>query len=341
MNEQPGEYERELAEQASEWIQAMNARLGDVEGPAVNTEVLCKLGMIMDRVVRPDMTDSLVIDAAWKHEGPDTPLIRTMIAKPPENAMMLGSYRWLKSGLPQVTMGHKYCAALLATGVPEEVLDLVVAPWRAFVIQVPNGLIYCDDGKGRQTEVRAVLVAKLDGSATSKWCYIAMTTSTVLLWRFSPNIRDLLRETLEANAYDGYSFLLDFEDIDDRAGALIGRLVVNSCLAMSDPTNLKAPKPMSSKAKAKAAKRGLPTVTNYVLGKPIKLDCRQAVAAYGRGERRAPSVQVLVRGHWKRQPCGPGRQQRKLIHVEPYWRGPEDAPINVREVHLEKGTGTP
>jgi hypothetical protein len=292
-------------------------------------------------VVKPSQTDAQVFDTAWHSNGATSGIIRSMIAKPPENALLLGAYRWLGCGLPQVTMGHKYAAALLATSVPEQVHEFITPPWRAFIIQVPNGLIFADNGRnqGRLTEVRSVFVLKFDESAKSKWCYIAMTDCPVLLWRFSPDIADLLRETLKANAYDGYSFLLDFEDVDDRASALIGRLVANSCLAMSDPTNLKAPRPMSAKAKAKAQKRGEPTVTTYVLGKPIKLDCRQVVAAYGRGERQAPSVQVLVRGHWKRQPCGPRRVDRKVIHVEPYWRGPEDAPINVREVHLDRTMG--
>lgn len=34
-----------------------------------------------------------------------------------------------------------------------------------------------------------------------------------------------------------------------------------------------------------------------------------------------------VRGHWKVQAHGPGRSERKTIHVEPYWRGPDAAEV--------------
>lgn len=34
---------------------------------------------------------------------------------------------------------------------------------------------------------------------------------------------------------------------------------------------------------------------------------------------------IKVRGHWKTQAHGPGRQLKKIIHVEPYWRGPDMA----------------
>lgn len=47
------------------------------------------------------------------------------------------------------------------------------------------------------------------------------------------------------------------------------------------------------------------------------------------GQSSAPRIDVrlLVRGHWKNQAHGPGMTLRKLIHVEPYWRGPEMAEL--------------
>jgi hypothetical protein len=47
------------------------------------------------------------------------------------------------------------------------------------------------------------------------------------------------------------------------------------------------------------------------------------------GQSAAPRIDVrlLVRGHWKNQAHGPGMTLRKLIHVEPYWRGPEMAEL--------------
>lgn len=38
------------------------------------------------------------------------------------------------------------------------------------------------------------------------------------------------------------------------------------------------------------------------------------------------TVRTLVAGHWKHQPYGQGRAERRLIRIEPYWRGPLDAP---------------
>jgi len=36
---------------------------------------------------------------------------------------------------------------------------------------------------------------------------------------------------------------------------------------------------------------------------------------------------MLIRGHWKMQVHGIGRSSRKLLHIEPYWRGPDMAEV--------------
>lgn len=317
----------------------MQARLRGVEGPdPVTLKLLAKMGHSIQGMASHASTDAEVFEGLWNHatKHADPMLIRTMLSKPPENVMLLSAFRWVGCGLPVVTMGHKYAAALLATTVPEEVYEHVILPWRAFAIQVPDNLLFCDSNRGGLSQVRSIMVQRLDESAASKWVYIALTEN-VLLWRFCPDIKDLLLERLTTNVYENLSFMLDINDIDSRVSAMIGRLIVNSCLAMSDPSNLKGPSTSSRKPGCKGKRRQEreePSMRTYVLGKTITLDCRNAVAAYCRGDRQPPSVQVLVRGHWKMQPCGAGRYQRKLIHVEPYWRGPQDAPINVKAIQL-------
>jgi hypothetical protein len=63
----------------------------------------------------------------------------------------------------------------------------------------------------------------------------------------------------------------------------------------------------------------------------MALDCRPAVHRYMGGSASAPpAVQSIVRGHFKRQVVGISRAGRRVIWIEPYWRGPEDAPILAR-----------
>lgn len=39
----------------------------------------------------------------------------------------------------------------------------------------------------------------------------------------------------------------------------------------------------------------------------------------------------IVRGHWRNQAYGPGRQQRRPVWIAPHIRGPEDKPLDTRE----------
>lgn len=50
-------------------------------------------------------------------------------------------------------------------------------------------------------------------------------------------------------------------------------------------------------------------------------------ASQGEDSGRHINVRTLVSGHWRNQPCGTGRLERKVIWIEPHWRGPEEAPL--------------
>lgn len=56
-----------------------------------------------------------------------------------------------------------------------------------------------------------------------------------------------------------------------------------------------------------------------VLGPGIEVDRAEAP---GSGQRL--TIRVRVQGHWRRQAHGQGFKERKLIWIEPFWRGPED-----------------
>lgn len=50
-------------------------------------------------------------------------------------------------------------------------------------------------------------------------------------------------------------------------------------------------------------------------------------AQTGGVSRPGLSHQHIVRGHWRQQSCGPGRQYRKPVYVNAYVRGPEGTPL--------------
>jgi hypothetical protein len=263
-----------------------------------------------------------------------------LLVSPEGQIAALGYARWADAGFPQVQMGHKFCATLLLSGMGEDVIELVQPPWKAFFIEVPDGLLFIRDMEHDvDLQIRRILVTRVQNKHKGEtWAYVAFSETTLTLWRFGMHTAELLPATSEGETswYDVGDHYQELVDQDDRVVTLIGRLIVNTCLAMSDPTAVKPIGP-GHKRYESARRRGErePVVRTFVVGKPVKLDFRQTVQQVVRhGVRKLPTVQFLVRGHFRSQAHGPKMSLRKVIFIEPFWKSKEDAPILVRAHEL-------
>jgi hypothetical protein len=288
---------------------------------------------------------------------------------------------WAASGLPQVSIGEKFAASLMATEIPANVADVVALPFQAMAIMVPQKLVYMSEpGTGQPMEVSLVVVSrvrydvvicascavtygsgyrnyppgqpfakcpKCSGPVSPRppgWFWIAYPTTHdndyegLGLWRHHRSFHELSSSDDEVTSRGAFDYTL--ADLDKRASTLIGRLVGGVCLTMSDPTKVKPPSPGKKhgasipKLKQVRTPRDVGDLrfATYVVGHPIQLDVRREVSDFAQGRRhKPPKVQTLVAGHWKRQRFGKGRVEIKAIHIEPYFRGPKDAPLKLRE----------
>jgi hypothetical protein len=250
-----------------------------------------------------------------------------MRTSPTEGVDMIALALWAEAGFPRVQMGHRLGASLLATHVPDEILEEVRPPWPAFQVDVPVGLLHRTvDGVDRA--VTSVIVSCDDG----RWAYFALREGGTAGFRRGMSAEQIVRE-LRPDDFDAEAPFPMLADSDQRLTALIGRLVVNVSLELSSPDREVRETGAGHGHWASRQRRGSPVPIGpriYRLLRDVKVDVRAALLGYIRGGGQSPTVQVLVRGHWKHQAHGPGLTLRKRIHVEPYWRGPEDAPIGVR-----------
>lgn len=249
---------------------------------------------------------------------------------------MFGCARWMHYGCPVVQYtGHRYAAALMATGTAT---GDIRPPWKTFLIELPNGLLQTAGPSGQLDDIAYVLVSQYPSRRTPQdteffqaWTYTAYTRSGVALHQFRRTV-DELRDNDEQELSGTFagSFMLDLSDEDSRTIALLNRLVLNTCTAMSDPEAVKPLGVPQKKPHKSSSQRDTkePDFRLFRVGREVKMDCRDALRAFVRGDRRGPlTVQFIVRGHWRHQPCGPQRAERRTIWIEPYWKGPEDAAI--------------
>lgn len=120
-----------------------------------------------------------------------------------------------------------------------------------------------------------------------------------------------------------------WNDQDQRVLRAIRQLVVNFLLWAG--THESSPMNVGKKDGTAARTVGFTVPKVWVFGREVKLarHIRDVAKEYvdGRGSRKhffRLLRRSFVSGHWKRQHYGPGNSLTKLIHVEWYWRGPEE-----------------
>lgn len=342
------EHQRHTAELAHEVMDAYTAELGS-DGPgaereARTTPVMAQLGRMLWEISYkhfPDDDHAAFANLDREARMRDG-LLAVSLTTPQQQIQLTWMARWADQSFPQVTMGHKYCAALLATVADPDTLGEIVPPWKAFLVVLPTDMLFIKTEQGNPIALTKLLVHYVKtSSGQMHWNYLAQTDSTLTFWRHGCPTSGLLRTDI-AGVWDGASFMLAIDDQEDRVAALLGRLVINICLAMSNPDNVRGPKARNKpRSTGKRREAEAPEIRTFQLGKPITLDCREAIRDYvlhGTKKRNGttPAVQVLVRGHWK------PRLAARVGHpvwIEPYWRGPEDAPILTRP-HMLKNEET-
>ncbi len=257
-------------------------------------------------------------------------------AHPYVNWQALGPHtqRWAENGFPSVEIGHKLAASLMTTSFSAEVVrDYVRLPWDSFLITVPDQLLSPNE--------HLLLVTYTDNRL-----YYAMTWEDDLivgaasgpLWTLTHTQCEDDKASRTTVSTSEYTITKSSDRLDDRAFVdrihdVIGKLVVGVCAKMQTCT--KVPSQAHHVKNKSWPKNTTRNTTVFKLIENVKLDVRVALREHIEKGGASPSVQSLVRGHWKLQVCGDNRASRKLIHVEPYWRGPESAPVAVRAHTIE------
>jgi hypothetical protein len=267
---------------------------------------------------------------------------------------------WCASGLHQIRMGHKMLAAMLASTASVDVANYVRAPWPAFHLELPPDFLrlrdeitfspcnivelavtfIADVPIGERKPGDPVVEGKPGDPVADRW-QITVHTDTRITWTYRFSTRVLVEQAFAKSGGDALTAMEDpFAAMEDPFTSenlltlcMVSRLIVNTCLAMSDPTNIRSkPKQVRGVHSGPEYKRnGQATTQTWVLGRERIIDVRDVVREYlETGKvRQGLSVQILVAGHYKIQHYGPKNSQSKVIWIEPYRKGPDDAPMLV------------
>ncbi len=234
---------------------------------------------------------------------------------------------WYEHGLQRFEIGAKFAASLVCTAVRAEDVE-VRMPFPAFMIQLPDGVF---ESGGQPISFLTLLHYE---DAVHVGCFGG--SSTVFMIKCGAKggslnglVRSASPETIEASLSEMDRSWRDTTGIHERAREAISQVIFGVCAHLQGGG---AGAPLEQlPTRARTNERGDPVARTYRLYPVVHSDCRDYVRGYLRGERSSvPHVRTLVMGHYRNQPHGPGRSERKVIWIQPHWRGPEDAPLAVR-----------
>lgn len=307
---------RQLAEALRLWDMSYRHGLDDagsfekiVSGVA---SAAIQAGDYAEHIVRGKGDES---DKAWKHFG--------------EGAQRYQAYaRWAHDGYPVLEANASVAAAMMCTQTSGLVATDIQMPYRAVMATVPDGLLL--DG---ELSIDRVM---LDGVHMGRpeegirlWMWHSDYTKGALRAYTPPGTTEQALLALLSGAIGGSE-----DDPDRRIIQCAGKYIVGLLVALQYTDNF-AWRDVKARPKKGPWSRSEPAHRVAMIGRAISADFSSAVRQYISGDRRGlPAVQSMVRGHYKRQVFGPDRRNRKVIWIEPYWRGPEDAPILARPVRV-------
>ncbi len=248
-------------------------------------------------------------------------------------SLMLALARWYDSGCPTLQIGHKLAASLMSTRLNSDIKAYIKPPWPGFIINLPTELLFTTI-EGKLTPLTRIAFYSFDKGEGLKWNMTLISKDGGLFTLSGYSVDDMIENRdlgpLHTPSKSDVMHNEQIDSYDRKTSVLIFRLVLGIALELSNPDNLVARNAEAKEWGKSKRKSKLPTIRLFELARKSTINCVDLVRSYTAGNGTSPAVQILVRGHWKHQACGTGRTQRKVIHVEPYWRGPEDAPIPLK-----------
>ena len=246
--------------------------------------------------------------------------------------------RWYDQGMPRVVWDPPgYAEQLMVSYAGLEMLEEVRAPWKAFIVDLPPKLLYSvHPGTNEVGELTQLLVHTFqDPKGKTRWSFMAQGPSGIELWRHNMETH-LLLNTDPQYFTELYKETLSHDD--DLVLKYIGNLIIGLCLSFSDPSKIREARRSKPGFNSKRDRKEPAPTRNYVVGAPVKVKVREAIQqslieARSNKKTKIAVFAHFVAGHWKKQPYGPQRSLRKVIHVEGYWRN-ADADVQIVRDHV-------
>jgi len=238
--------------------------------------------------------------------------------------------KWVDGGCRIIDSDVSYFSAMMHTDLHSSAREELRVPWPSFVVRVPRGAISLETHPGYPSDGSKYDVVTLfvsDGAADTIrnfpamppqiWCLTGHSDAGFMTRGMSgQNLDDLIFGEEDDFARETYP--KETRAIKSALAGLLFTMQHTSNFAIGSRNSGIYKRPLRNEP---------PPHRSIVIGRPINFRASPNESHGATGAGSTPAFQTMVRGHIKRQVCGMNRTGRKVVWIEPYWRGPEDAPI--------------
>jgi hypothetical protein len=231
--------------------------------------------------------------------------------------------RWVNFGMPTYLLDKDTAAMLALTDVDRLKQDEVRFPFPTFLIVLdPGSPIYMDED-GSVREVRYIWVHHFERPDGGLGLLISASHNlegVSLPSHFAYQGKEVGDWVHKASGVQTWG-ALKITDIDREANAAVLRLVVSLAMHIQRERPKRA-RPRHHVSDKVLGRHELPMPTDWVPAKiRIPADIKAALREGGARVQGKLTARHVVRGHWRQQAHGRGRQLRKPTWIAPHWRG--------------------
>ena len=220
---------------------------------------------------------------------------------------------WAYAGYNVFELSNDFVAAMLLTDPREIRFDDLRTPFPGILITIPSGFA---------TGIEGLPYTKLHLSYVDGAWNLYATDGTHVLDTSVGKRQALSWDFLES---------LETEEPEEITGAdadvvrTIRQIAFGMLAYVTTVDRAVEERAVTTRSKKRPREEG-PRPRVHDVGRTVKID--PILVKYARAGSREVTLQIkhrfIVRGHYRNQVHGPGHRDRKLIWIEPFWKGPEN-----------------
>jgi len=258
------------------------------------------------------------------------------------------SINWKINGYPIIKVGEKFAASSMATNVSKNLSLELRPPFPSFLVDLPKDILFfkTTENETFSADYLGVSTEPSQNSQTLLWTVRMMSAMSFSrgkdIGMVNCQIDKYISDPINYVKTDIFTYgqpdktLTKQQTENNKPFELASRLIASAVCAMTnaamvEKVNKKVHEDYKKNPK-KATSSKDPSPRVFKIIAPVKVDITKEIREYQLTgcKGKQVTVRTIVCGHWHRQAHGPKASLRRWQWVQPYSRGPEDAPLAIR-----------